>query len=94
MARKITGPFCDVTIQTIGHMGSTSVHNDAFFKLVLDEIAIYSNTDELSSAKISSFVEKIQKKSKAKKTTHTNRNNTRKLNPKVDLFGSKHYIDI
>ena len=52
MARKISGPFNNVTIQTIGHMGSTSMYNDDFSKIVLDQMAIFSQSDELSAIAI------------------------------------------
>ena len=87
MARKINGPFCDVSIQTIGNVGSTTNNNDVFFNLIHSEMAMHNNADEFSSTQLTQFVDRIKKRASLKRTTKSNRNHTEKLDPNVDLFG-------
>ena len=87
MARKINGPFCDVSIQTIGSLGSTTNNNDVFFNLMHSEMALHTNADEFSSAQLTQFVERIKKRSKIKTTTKTSIQHTENLDPFTDMFG-------
>ena len=61
MARKISGPFCDVSIHTTGNIGSTLNNNDVFFNLMHSEMAMHSNADEFSSTRLTQFVDRIKK---------------------------------
>ena len=70
-------------------MGSVSTYNDAFFKTMLDELAVYTNADELSSIHFTETINKVYKKNKSTKPTKTTRHNTRKLAPTVDLTDPK-----
>ena len=81
MARKINGPFCDVSIQTIGSLGSTTNNNDVFFNLMHSEMALHTNADEFSSAQLTQFVDRIKKRSKIKDTTKTSIQHTENLDP-------------
>ena len=87
MARKIRGPFNDVNIQTIGHVGSTTNNNDVFFNLIHSELAMHSSADEFSSTQLTQFVDRIKKRTRNKKGTATSRSVTKKLDPFVDLLG-------
>tara|TARA_A100001015_G_C14552433_1_gene542101 strand:- start:101 stop:394 length:294 start_codon:yes stop_codon:yes gene_type:complete len=91
MARKISGPFNNVTIQTIGHMGSTSMYNDDFSKIVLDQMAIFSQSDELSAIHLTDFVDKMRKRLKQQNSKKTNRLHSKKQAPIVDLIGPENY---
>lgn len=87
MARKINGPFCDVSIQTIGSLGSTTNNNDVFFNLMHSEMALHTNADEFSSTQLTQFVDRIKKRSKIKNTTKTSIQHTENLDPFTDMFG-------
>ena len=87
MARKINGPFCDVSIQTIGSMGSTSNNNDVFFNLIHSEMAMHSNADEFSSTRLTQFVDRIKKRANIKKSTKSSPHNSENLDPTTDLYG-------
>ena len=54
MARKINGPFGDVSIHTIGQMGSTTTNNDVFFNLIHSEMNLYAH--EYSSTEVLSLL--------------------------------------
>ena len=92
MARKVNGPFNNVTIQTIGHMGSTSVYTDNFSKLVIDNMTLFCNADEMSTIHLTDFVEKIKKRTKSKKSKKQNRSFSKKQAPIVDLLGPENYL--
>ena len=87
MARKINGPFCNVSIQSIGSVGSTLNNNDVFFNLMHSEMAIQQRADEFSSTRLTQMVDRIKKRSRTKKTRPSCRNNTEKCDPSIDLFG-------
>ena len=93
MARKISGPFCDVHIQSTGNVGSTTSNSEIFHNLINSEMSIYSNADEFSSTHLTRFVEKIKKKSKLKQPTKCKKDNTRRINPMIDLLSSEGYKD-
>ncbi len=93
MARKINGPFADVSIQTIGQNGSTTNNNDVFFNLIHSEMSMHSSADEFSATHLTKFVDRIKKRTSAKKTTKSSRNNTKKLDPFVDLLGPTGFQD-
>ena len=60
MARKINGPFGDVSIHTIGQMGSTTTNNDVFFNLIHSEMNLYAH--EYSSTRSAQLVERLKTK--------------------------------
>ena len=87
MARKINGPFCNVSIQSIGSVGSTLNNNDVFFNLMHSEMAIQQRADEFSSTRLTQMVDRIKKKSHKKKHAHPAEIITEKCDPTIDLFG-------
>ena len=91
MARKISGPFSDVSIHSTGNIGSTTSNNEVFLNLIHNEMSRYSSADEFSSTHLVDFVERIKKKSKLRKGSQTNRENSRKMNPLIDLLGPESY---
>tara|TARA_S200000501_G_C20734362_1_gene704317 strand:- start:791 stop:1081 length:291 start_codon:yes stop_codon:yes gene_type:complete len=93
MARKISGPFTDVSIQSVGNVGTTTSNNEVFHNLIHNEMAIYKEADKFSSAHLVDFVERVKKKQRLKKGSKTKRDNTRKINPLIDLLGPQNYIN-
>jgi len=87
MARKIKGPFCDVSIHTVGTVGSTSNNNDVFFNLMHSEIAMQHQADEFSSTRLTQMVHRIKKRSATKKVKSSCGHTTKNLDPMIDLFG-------
>ena len=49
--------------------------------------------DEFSATHLTKFVDRIKKRTSAKKTTKSSRNNTKKLDPFVDLLGPTGFQD-
>ena len=93
MARKISGPFSDVSIQSTGNVGSTTSNSEIFLNLIHNEMSVYSNADEFSSTHLTDFVERVKKKSNTKKSSNSNRHNSRKINPLIDLLGPEGYTN-
>lgn len=87
MARKISGPFCDVSIHTTGNIGSTLNNNDVFFNLMHSEMAMHSNADEFSSTRLTQFVDRIKKRGSIKRTTKSSSHHTENLDPYTDMYG-------
>ncbi|MEK9727293.1 MAG: hypothetical protein VW397_04200 [Candidatus Margulisiibacteriota bacterium] len=85
MARKINGPFGDVSIYTHGQQGSTTTNEDVFFNLIHSEMNLYA--DEFSSAQRTRIVDKITQLGKAKKSTPSTREETQNLDPFIDILG-------
>ena len=89
MARKINGPFCDVSIQTVGHVGSTTNNNDVFFNLMHSEMAMHNAADEFSSTQRTQFVDRIKRIAKLSRSSNTTREDTQNLDPFIDITGPK-----
>jgi hypothetical protein len=87
MARKIHGPFCDVSIQTIGSLGSTTNNNDVFFNLMHSEMAMHTHADEFSSTQLTQFVDRIKKRARTKANTKSSTHHTVNLDPYTDMYG-------
>ena len=85
MARKINGPFGDVSIHTTGQMGSTTTNNDVFFNLIHSEMNLYAH--EFSSTRSAQFVERLKRKTKTNQLSKSNRDETQNLDPFIDVLG-------
>lgn len=87
MARKINGPFGDVSIHTIGQQGSTVTNEDVFFNLIHSELSGYA--DEFSSTRRTQFVDRIKRMAKLSRSSNTTREDTQNLDPFIDVTGPK-----
>jgi len=87
MARKINGPFGDVSIHTIGQQGSTTTNEDVFFNLINSEINNFA--DDFSSTRNTQFVDRIKRIAMLKRSSETTREDTQNLDPYIDLLGPK-----
>ena len=87
MARKINGPFGDVSIHTIGQQGSTVTNDDVFFNLIHSELSGYA--DEFSSTRQTQFVDRIKRMAKLSRSSNTTREDTQNLDPFIDVTGPK-----
>ncbi len=85
MARKINGPFGDVSIHIHGQQGSTTTNEDVFFNLIHSEINRYA--EEFSSTQRTQIVDKIKRRGKLNKASKSTREDTQNLDPFVDLLG-------
>ena len=85
MARKINGPFGDVSIHTIGQMGSTTTNNDVFFNLIHSEMNLYAH--EYSSTRSAQLVERLKRKTKNNRLSTSRRDETQNLDPFIDHLG-------
>jgi hypothetical protein len=87
MARKINGPFGDISIATIGQQGSTTTNEDVFFNLIHSELDLY--TDEFSSTRRTQFVDRIKRLGRSHRSSKITRENTQNLDPYIDVTGPK-----
>ena len=85
MARKINGPFGDVSIHVIGQQGSTTSNDDVFFNLINSELNHY--VDEFSSTRRTRIVDRVKYRGKLKESSKTTREETQNLDPFIDQFG-------
>ena len=92
MARKINSPFNNVPIQTIDSIGSMATFNDAFYKQLVDEMAVYETEDELSSIHLSNYINKIYHKENSSEPTKSTRNSTKNIKQKINLTEPNQYL--
>ena len=84
MARKINGPFGDVSITSIGHQGSTCTNEDVFFHLMASETRELS--DAFSSPQGTNMVERIARRASLHTTSHTTRDTASNNAHRLDAF--------
>ena len=75
MARKINGPFGDISIATVGQLGSTPTNLDIFTHMLSSQMAQYDHT--FSSTQSNKMIEKIKEASKGHQGSESTREDSK-----------------